>query len=164
MARATDYNQKTHDHIVWALAVEGKTDKQIACILGITERTLNRWKKNYASFCQSLKEGKQVADVEVTKSLYERATGKTVIKHKKVIVEMNKDGTQRPARVETTEDSLPADTTAAIFWLKNRRPDLWRDRQDVKIDNDEWVTALQSVVDGYKKENGNDGAKAAVNK
>ncbi len=149
---ATTYNPKTHDHIVWALAVEGKTDEQIADILGITVRTFHRWKKKYSSLLDSLKEGKSVADAKVTKSLYNRAVGNIVIKHKKIIVEMDEDGNQKPAKVETTEDPIPPDTTAAIFWLKNRRPDIWRDRQDVKVDSDEWVSALQSMVDGYEKD------------
>lgn len=148
----TTYNPKTHDHIVWALAVEGKTDEQIADILGITVRTFHRWKKKYNSLLESLKNGKSAADAEVTKSLFNRAVGNIVIKNKKIIVEMDKNGNQKPAKVETTEDQIVPDTTAAIFWLKNRRPDIWRDRQDVKVNSDEWVSALQSMVDGYEKD------------
>lgn len=156
MSRTSHYDSKIHDHIAWALALEGKTDVQIAEIIGITERTLNNWKSAHESFFQSLKNGKEVADVEVVKSLYNRAIGKVVVKNKKVIVEMAPDGTQRPARIETTEQPVPPDVTAAIFWLKNRRPDKWRERHDVQLGNDEWITALQSLTDNYEKNDSHD--------
>ncbi len=152
MPRKSNYDSKIHDRIVWALAVEGKTDAEIAGILGVTERTLNYWKKNYDTFFQSLKEGKEIADADVVKSLYRRAVGNTVIKDKKVIVEMDAEGNQRPVRIETTEHPLPPDVTAAIFWLKNRKPEQWRDRQDVKVENNEWVKALQSTISEYRGE------------
>jgi hypothetical protein len=80
------------------IASLGLIDSEIAVILGISERTLNYWKKN-PEFLQSLKRGKLKADFQIAKSLYEKA----------------KNG----------------DTTAMIFWLKNRQPDRWRDRQTV---------------------------------
>lgn len=151
MPKQSNYTSQIHDHIAWALAVEGETDIQIAEVMGITERTLNNWKKTHESFFQSLKKGKSVADADVVKSLYNRAVGKVVVKNKKVTIEMDSEGNQRPARIETTEQQVPPDVTAAIFWLKNRNPAQWRDRQDVKVDNNEWVSALQSKVNGYKK-------------
>lgn len=88
----------------------GLTDAEIAIILGISERTLNYWKKN-PEFLQSLKRGKLKADLKVTQSLYHKAIGyKAVDKHGNQI-------------------DVPGDTTAMIFWLKNRQPDRWRDQQ-----------------------------------
>jgi hypothetical protein len=95
---------------VEVIASLGLTDMEIALILGISERTLNYWKKN-DEFLQSLKRGKTKADFQIAKSLYEKAKGYQVVdKNGKTI-------------------NVPGDTTAMIFWLKNRQPDRWRDRQ-----------------------------------
>lgn len=32
-------------------------------------------------------------------------------------------------------EHFPPDTTAMIFWLKNRQPDKWRDKRDVGDDD-----------------------------
>ncbi|WP_258107202.1 transposase [Christensenella minuta] len=32
------------------------------------------------------------------------------------------------------QSALAGNTTAQIFWLKNRRPDKWRDKQETKIE------------------------------
>lgn len=130
MARNTDYDQEVHDNWAMSLAFEGLTDMEIAQRMGIARSTLKKWEKEHASFSDSLKQGKEPADAKVQKSLYQRAIGYT-FKEKKVIVEMDSSGNQKPARIETTERVIPPDTTAQIFWLKNRRPDQWRDKRDI---------------------------------
>ena len=103
----------------------GATDKDLATFFDVSEQTLNAWKKAHPAFLESLKEGKAVADAEVAEKLFRRATG---YEHKAVkIVADAKTGAEH--QVEYIE-RYPPDTTAAIFWLKNRRPDLWRDRID----------------------------------
>lgn len=103
----------------------GATDKELAEFFGVSEQTLNAWKKSHPVFLESLKEGKAAADAEVAEKLFRRATG---YEHKAVkIVADAKTGAEH--QVEYIE-RYPPDTTAAIFWLKNRRPDLWRDRID----------------------------------
>lgn len=101
----------------------GLTEKQIAKNMGCSLSTLNAWKKDHPEILQSLKKGKEVSDFEVENALYKRATGyeieETVTKTVK-----GKEVT------ETVKKRIPPDTTAAIFWLKNRRPDRWRDRPD----------------------------------
>ena len=75
----------------------------------------------------ALKSGKQEADERVILSLYKRATG---FEHDSVKIFCSKDGdvTQVPFR-----EYVPPDTTAAIFWLKNRRKDEWRDKSEVDV-------------------------------
>lgn len=102
------------------LANLGHTDREIAEFFDVDERTLNRWKNDHPDFCQSLKVGKEVADERVEQSLYRRALG------------YSHDDTHFSSYegVVTATPYVkhhPPDTTAAIFWLKNRRPDEWRD-------------------------------------
>ena len=101
----------------------GATDKDLASFFEVDEATINRWKQSHPEFCESLKEGKAIADAEVADKLFRRATG---YEHKAVkIVADAKTGAEH--QVEYVERYAP-DTTACIFWLKNRRPDLWRDK------------------------------------
>lgn len=139
MARPPSYDKDLHPLWAWSLAIEGLTDKQIADKMGITERTLNRWKKIYPEFFQSLKEGKEPADAKVENSLFKRATGYTY-KEKKVIQIIDKEGNAKPAKVEITEKVIAPDTTACIYWLKNRKRDKWKDKQDVEVSTDSDIT------------------------
>lgn len=111
--------------IVIRLAKYGLTDKQMAEIIGVTEQTVNNWKKANPSFFESLKSEKEIADAKVERSLFERATGYSHAEDKI----FNDNG---QALVVSTIKHYPPDTTAAIFWLKNRKPAEWRDRQDIE--------------------------------
>jgi hypothetical protein len=101
----------------------GATDKDLAGFFEVSEQTLNNWKKRHPEFLESLKEGRALADANVGMRLYERAMGYSHPEDKI----FNDNGS--PLIVPTTKH-YPPDTTAAIFWLKNRRPDLWRDKQE----------------------------------
>ena len=156
MARPSKYNPKYH--IPWSksLAMEGLTDEEIAKRMEIAKSTLNKWKIDYPEFKEALEMGKEPADAEVELSLYKRAVGYKY-KEKKVIVTMDKDGNQQPARIETTEKEVIPDVTAQIFWLKNRRPDRYRDKQDIDINPDKEITFLVSPASKMKKEESSDG-------
>lgn len=104
-----------------AMAEKGATDREIAEELGVSERTLNRWKHTQDGFAEQLKLGKDVADERVEQSLYRRATGYTFDAQKVFQYQ------GEPVVVDFVEH-VPPDTTAAIFWLKNRRKEDWRDR------------------------------------
>lgn len=101
----------------------GATDKTLADAFGIAESTLNKWKLDYPEFMDALKRGKEVADAEVASKLFERATGYS---HPDVHIS-NFQGVI--TKTEITKH-YPPDATSAIFWLKNRRPELWRDRTE----------------------------------
>lgn len=110
------------------LFLEGKTDKQVAQILDVTEQTINNWKNAQPHFFESLKDWKIIADEKVEKSLYERACGYTcketkVASHEGLIID----------KVEI-DKNYPPDPVSMIFWLKNRKPDEWRDKQDISFD------------------------------
>lgn len=100
----------------------GATDKELADFFQVNEDTVNEWKRVHPEFSESLKDGKALADAEVADKLFKRATG---YEHKAVKISANPNGDEH---VTEYVERYPPDTTAAIFWLKNRRPDLWRDK------------------------------------
>lgn len=106
----------------------GATDIDIAEFFEVDVRTIYRWKHEHPAFCQALKRGKAVADDLVEASLFRRATGYS---HAAVKIFMPA-GADAPVHAEYTEHH-PPDTTAAIFWLKNRKPENWRDKQDHEL-------------------------------
>lgn len=137
MARPTDYRQEYAEQ-AHKLCLLGFTDKQLAAFFGVNESTINRWKDKYPEFCKSIKSGKVIADAQVTESLFKRATGIEVTE-----VEVRDDGKKKVKRV--TKRPIPPDTTAQIFWLKNRQPELWRDKPTVENSAQEAVP-VQIVV------------------
>ena len=109
----------------------GATDKELADFFGVSEQTVNAWKDAYPEFLESLKEGKGLADAEVADKLYKRATG---YEHAAVKIVANANTGQE--HIVNYTERYPPDTTAAIFWLKNRRPHLWRDKTEQKIEGE----------------------------
>lgn len=108
------------------LAKLGATDQEIADFFEIDLRTLYRWKIAHEDFCHALKEGKSEADDRVERSLYQRAIGYEQ-EAVKIFMPAGKDD---PVYAPYRERVAP-DTTAAIFWLKNRRPNDWRDKKEL---------------------------------
>lgn len=100
----------------------GATDKEVADFFAVDVATVNRLKLKHREFRESLKSGKSQADAEVADRLYKRACGFTHKDTKFATFE----GSITDAR--EYDRHYPPDTIACIFWLKNRRPDLWRDK------------------------------------
>jgi hypothetical protein len=113
----------------------GATDKQLAEFFGKSVATINTWKNEHPEFLESLKAGKDFADMAVASALYRKATGYTT-EVEKVI------GTGENQEIRTIKVSFEPDTTAAIFWLKNRRRDHWRD----KIEHEQSGKVLLEIV------------------
>lgn len=138
-------------------ARDGLTDKQIAHNIGISEQTLNVWKKSYPSFSESLKRGKEVVDRLVENALLKKATGevRTIRKPIKVKEVLYEDGKRisEKERIEYADEEIyiPPDTTAQIFWLKNRKPEEWRDKRvvDDSADNkaETLIQNMQTIAD-----------------
>lgn len=124
--------------------MQGFTDQDIANKMDIARSTLKKWEKEIPEFSDALKIGKEPADIKVEQTLYQRAIGYSYTE-KKVIITLNEDGTQKPSRIERTEKHVPPDTTAQIFWLKNRKPEGWREKKVVEIDNP-WIELAESSV------------------
>lgn len=103
-------------------ARDGLTDEQLAEKMNIGVRTLYEWKIRYPQISQTLKKGKEIVDIQVENALLKRALGYDFQEEK--IEKSDKDG----VKITQTLKHIPPDTTAQIFWLKNRRPDKWRDK------------------------------------
>ena len=108
-----------------AWARNGLTDEQLANNIGINVATLYTWKKKYGEINDALKRGKEVVDIEVENSLLKAAKGYFVDEEKTYISEVNGVVTKRK---EITKKYIAPNTTAQIFWLKNRKPVEWRDK------------------------------------
>lgn len=108
-------------------ARDGLTEKQIAHNMGVGYSTMREWKKRFPELTQTLSKGKEVVDREVENALYKRALGYWVTETETTTFS---DGTTK-----TTEKRrhIVPDTTAQIFWLKNRKPDEWREKNDLTL-------------------------------
>ena len=114
-----------------AWARDGLTDDDIAANMGISRSTLAAWKKKYQDISDTLKEGKDVADIRVENALYKKAVGGVYTE----VTEERIKGVLVVTKRITKE--IPGDTTAQIFWLKNRKPDIWKDKQNVALEGRE---------------------------
>jgi hypothetical protein len=143
--RPTSYNSATYPKRAYNLSLLGLTDAEIATHFEVTEQTINNWKKEHEEFSLALKAGKEEADAKVAKSLYRRALGYS---HKAVkIVADAKTGSEH---VVPYTEHYPPDTTAAIFWLKNRKSSLWRDKQVVEFQDPDDLLARVLGIDKDK--------------
>ena len=138
MGRPSDYQDK-YAKIAMSMCKLGATDVQMAEAFGVSERTLNTWKKKHPDFLQALK-AKSDPDDLVEKSLFERALG---FEYDEVTQE---DGTNGSKTV-TKNKRVAGDTTAMIFWLKNRRPDRWREKQEIEQTGDDLSSAVNKLID-----------------
>lgn len=107
-------------------ARDGLTNDQIAHNMGIARQTLNEWRKSFPSVSDALKRGKEVIDRQVENALLKRALGYSY-------TEVTKEG--GIVTKEVLKEVQP-DTTAQIFWLKNRKPAEWRDKQEIEHSGD----------------------------
>lgn len=108
-------------------ARDGLTDEQISENIGVSRSTLNDWKKKYPDISDTLKKGKEVIDRQVENVLLKRALGYS---YKESTYE-SIGGDMHLTKVVTKE--VVPDTTAQIFWLKNRKPEEWRDKRETQI-------------------------------
>jgi len=126
------------------LALLGKTDAEIAHILGVSRSTLNKWKAAHPDFADALTRGRDDADGRVAASLFQRALGYS---HKEEKLFLDRNG--NVVRAETTKH-YPPDTVAAIFWLKNRQRPMWfeaRPRDHVPVtDPQDEADALRDAL------------------
>ena len=100
------------------------TDDDLADFFEVAPSTINKWKIEYPEFSESIKRGKDQADADVAERLYNRAMGYS---HNEDKI-FNNNGEEM---IVPTTKHYPPDTTAAIFWLKNRQRDKWRDVKDI---------------------------------
>ena len=128
-------------------ARDGLTDEQIAKNIGIRRPTIYSWKKKSAGISNALKRGKEVVDREVESALLKSAKGYEYTETKTVI-EIMPDG-EKKQRVEKTQKVIPPNSTAQIFWLKNRKPEQWRDRRETTVSGNLNLANTAAEIDDY---------------
>lgn len=124
-------------------AMDGLVDEQIARNCGISRSTLNEWRKKYPDISDTLKRAREVADREVENALYKSAIG-----HKETVKKFFKVNDEL---VEAEEEIYyPPNVTAQIFWLKNRKKDVWKDKinQNIEIaESDYGISIIAPVME-----------------
>lgn len=119
-------------------ARDGLIDEQIAHNMGINAATLYDWKNKYTEISEALKKGKEVVDRLVENALLKRALGYSY-------TEITYEGGVETKRV--VKEVVP-DTTAQIFWLKNRKPEDWRDKREITTDDNDQVMEFIKAMRG----------------
>lgn len=132
MAKSKWNDIKEKLSLIESWARDGLNDEQIAEKLRISKDTFYRYKKEHSDFSDSLKKGKEIVDYEVENALLKRALG---YEYTEITREerYNRD-TQEYEMVVTKEviKQVSPDTTAQIFWLKNRKPKEWREKHEIE--------------------------------
>ena len=143
MARISIYEQWEKDGelkdkliLIQGMARNGLTQQQIANNLGISIDTLIENKKKYSEFNDALKKGKEVVDFEVENALLKRALG----------YEYEEETYENGILTKKVKKHVAPDTTAQIFWLKNRKPNTWKDKVETDEDREAVANASQVIA------------------
>ncbi len=111
-------------------ARDGLTDEQIAKNMKVSRSTLSKYKKEHSDISDTLKKEKEIVDYEVENALLKKALGYTETLSKQKV-------TKEGDIVDITEEvHVAPDSTALIFWLKNRQPKKWRDKVELTSDDE----------------------------
>lgn len=138
MAKINDWLANDKLILLEGWARSGLTDEQIAKNIGINRTTLYDWKKKETNIADALKRGKEVIDFEVENALLKRALG----------YEYEEETYENGILTKKVKKQVPPDTTAQIFWLKNRQVKKWRDKVEI-ADNDA-IKKLDELLEAQK--------------
>ena len=127
MAKYTEWITEEGLIKIGGWAKDGLTDEQIAQNIGISRSTLNEWKKRFPDIKDTIKRGKEVVDRQVENALFKSAVG---YEYTEITKELTDSGMKVTKRV--TKQVAP-NPTSAIFWLKNRKPNVWRDKKETQL-------------------------------
>lgn len=116
-----DKYKSEYDRMAYNYCLLGATNEELAKYFDVVVSTITAWINRHQSFSSALKQGRAAADANVSKSLYRRAIGYS---HKEEKIFCSEGEVIRADTIK----HYPPETVACIFWLKNRRPDLWRDK------------------------------------
>lgn len=153
-SKATEWLSEDNLTRIRGWARDGLTDKDIAeKKIGISERTFCNWKKDYSAILSALKEGRAPVDTEIEDSMAKAARGYYVTEKKpiKVKTTKKKDGmeiTEEHVEVVEVERYVEPVVIAQIFWLKNRKPDYWKDKRETT--NTDAIDKLDRILDGIE--------------
>ena len=136
MAKINDWLENDKLILLEGWARDGLTDEQIAKNIGIATSTFYEWKKKEIEFSEALKKGKEVIDFEVENALLKRALG----------YEYEEETYEYGILTKKVKKQVAPDTTAQIFWLKNRKPNNWKDRVETDEDKEAVANASQVIA------------------
>lgn len=129
--------------LLGAWARDGCTDEDLAKKIGVAPSTFYDWKRRFPDIAEAVSKGKEIVDIKVENALLKRALGYTYTEVKKEgAVNGIKNGT---AKVTVTEKTMPPNVAAIIFWLKNRKPEVWREiitETQELLEDDNFLEAL----------------------
>jgi DNA-binding XRE family transcriptional regulator len=114
-------------------ARDGLTEEQIAKNMGISVKTLYNWKEKFLPVLHAIKRGKEVVDRQVENALLKRALGYEYDEVTQEVVLDLETGTNELRISKVVTKQVHPDVTAQIFWLKNRKPDVWRDKKETEL-------------------------------
>ena len=117
-------------------ARDGLTEEQIAHNMGIRRETLIQWKKRYVNISNALKSGKEVVDRQVENALFKTATG----------YYYDEETVTNQGEIVTVRKYSKPNTTAQIYWLKNRKRDVWTDKQEVQLEANVTTNKLDGIL------------------
>ena len=130
-------------HVAIGMAKMGATDEQIADALDVSRSTISLWKEQNKGFSDTIKNAKDEADEKVERSLYQLATGYEYDAEKPLVVSVGNG--KSAVEIAKYREKVPPNTTAMIFWLKNRQPAKWRDKQEVEHSGEIGVTIIDDI-------------------
>ncbi|MCP1317840.1 helix-turn-helix domain-containing protein [Halomonas sp. 707B3] len=122
--RPSEY-QPEYAEQAYRLMLLGMTRNQIAEFFEVSEATIYNWCHKYPDFLESIRRGSALADAHVAEALYKRAIGV-------VLPETHVAQHQGQVILTDLHRHYPPDTQAARLWLKNRQPELWKDKVEVE--------------------------------
>lgn len=133
----------------------GATIDDLAAAFKVAVSTVNLWISSIPEFSDAVARGRSDADARMAQSLFNRGLG-AVIKQRKPVTLRSDDGSTR-IEIAEYDEAYPPDTMAASLWLRNRRPDLWRDKQEhdvtvtgriARLDDEERAAKALQLVQG----------------
>lgn len=119
--------------------------------MGITRETLRVWSNKYSVISVALKRGKEVIDRQVENALLKRALGYQYDEVTRELVEDLENGGMKLDITKVVTKEVQPDTTAQIFWLKNRKPIEWRDKQQVEHSGEVTNTVVEMTTEERQK-------------
>ena len=136
MAKYTDWMTQEGLLKISGWARDGLIDEQIAKNIGVSYSTFLDWKKRFPALSAALKESKEVVDRQVENALFKSAVG---------FIYEEETVTNAGDVVLIKKYSKP-NTTAQIFWLKNRKREQWADKSEVKVEGTIQTNKLDGIL------------------
>lgn len=146
MAKYAEWLEGDNLILLQGWARDGLTDEQMAHNMGISKSTFYEWKKKYSEFSDAIKKTKEIVDIEVENALRKSAEGFYVEETTEELRWNREKGEYEMVVTKRQRKYIPPSNTAQIFWLKNRKPDTWKDKREIDT-NAEALERLDAIMD-----------------